>query len=132
LCHVHKAQTKELKKFEVTRTEAEWKKMLTSEQYTITRKQGTEDLSKMLITIIMKMERIHVLAVTFPCLGSDTKFESGTGWPSFYKPLVAKNVEVSKDGALVWSGTKYIVLVVVPTWGMCLMMVLNQQAYAIA
>jgi hypothetical protein len=62
------AQPKNVKKFEVTRTEAEWKKMLTSEQYTITRKQGTEDLSKMLITIIMKMERIHVLAVTFPCL----------------------------------------------------------------
>ena len=94
------AQSKNKKKFEVTRSEAEWKKMLTPEQYYVTREQGTErPFSK-------GYNDNHEKGI-YACIGcglnlfsSDHKFESGTGWPSFYKPLVAKNVEVSKDGTL--------------------------------
>jgi peptide-methionine (R)-S-oxide reductase len=93
------AQSKNTKKFEVTRTEAEWKKMLTPEQYHVTREQGTE------APFDNAYNNNHEKGI-YSCVGcglelftSDNKFESGTGWPSFYKPLVKKNVEVSEDGA---------------------------------
>jgi peptide-methionine (R)-S-oxide reductase len=93
------AQTKNMKKFEVTRTEAEWRKMLTPEQYTITRKQGTERPFQNAYHDNHDKGTYSCIGCSLPLFSSDTKFESGTGWPSFYKPLVAKNVEVSKDGA---------------------------------
>lgn len=92
------AQSRNAKKFEVTRTEAEWKKILTPEQYHVAREQGTE------APYNNAYNENHEKGI-YSCIGcglqlftSDNKFESGTGWPSFYKPLVKKNVEVSKDG----------------------------------
>jgi peptide-methionine (R)-S-oxide reductase len=93
------AQPKNMKKFEVTRTEAEWKKMLTPEQYNVTRKQGTERPFQNAYNGNHAKGTYSCIGCALPLYSSDTKFESGTGWPSFYKPLVAKNVEVSKDGA---------------------------------
>lgn len=91
------AQSGNTKKFEVTRTEAEWKKMLTPEQYYVTREQGTER------PFNNEYNDNHQKGI-YSCIGcglelfsSEHKFESGTGWPSFYKPLVKKNVEISKD-----------------------------------
>jgi len=74
-------------KFEVTHTDAEWRKLLTPAQYDILRRQGTEPaFSSPLLN--------EHLAGTFICAGCDlplfsskTKFESGTGWPSFWRPL---------------------------------------------
>ena len=93
------AQSKNQKKFEVTRTDAEWKKMLTPLQYNVTRKQGTE-------TPFDNEYNDNHEKGTYSCIGcdlllfsSDHKFESGTGWPSFYQPLEKKNVEVSTDDA---------------------------------
>ncbi len=87
------------KKFPVTKTEAEWRKILTSEQYHVAREQGTE-------TPFRNAYHDNHAKGTYYCIGcgaelfrSDTKFESGTGWPSFYMPSVAKNVEVSSDDA---------------------------------
>ncbi|MCY7421064.1 MAG: peptide-methionine (R)-S-oxide reductase MsrB [Chitinophagaceae bacterium] len=88
------------KQFAFKKTDAEWKKMLTDEQYRVARKQGTE--------------RPYSNAYwdnhekgTYVCVGcgqelftSETKFESGTGWPSFYQPVNKKNVEVSDDNTL--------------------------------
>ena len=73
--------------FEVTHTDAEWRKLLTAEQYRILRQQGTE---APFTSPLLKEHR----AGTFTCAGcqlpafsSTTKFESGTGWPSFWQPL---------------------------------------------
>jgi peptide-methionine (R)-S-oxide reductase len=93
------AQTKNMKKFEVTRTEAEWKEMLTPEQYKVTRQQGTETPFQNAYNDNHEKGTYSCIGCNLPLFSSDNKFESGTGWPSFYKPLVAKNVEVSKDGA---------------------------------
>ncbi|MDQ6814982.1 MAG: peptide-methionine (R)-S-oxide reductase MsrB [Bacteroidota bacterium] len=93
------AQTEKMKKFEVTRTEAEWKKMLTPAEYTVTRKQGTERPFQNAYYDNHEKGTYLCIGCDLPLFSSDTKFESGTGWPSFYKPLVAKNVEVSKDGS---------------------------------
>lgn len=73
--------------FEVTHTEAEWRKLLTPEQYRVLREEGTErPFTSPLLTEHRKG--------TFTCAGCKlplfdvaTKFESGTGWPSFWQPL---------------------------------------------
>lgn len=88
------------KQFAFKKTDAEWKKMLTDEQYRVARKQGTER------PYANEYWDNHEKG-TYVCVGcgqelfsSNTKFESGTGWPSFYQPLVKKNVEVSDDNTL--------------------------------
>ncbi len=88
------------KKYEVSRTEAEWKKMLTKEQYLVARKQGTER------PYSNEYWDNHEKG-TYVCIGcgqklfsSATKFESGTGWPSFYQPINKKVAEVSTDNTL--------------------------------
>lgn len=94
------AQSKNKNKFEVTRTEAEWKKMLTPEQYHVTREQGTETPFNNAYNNNHEKGIYYCIGCSLPLFTSDNKFESGTGWPSFYKPLVQKNVAISRDGAL--------------------------------
>lgn len=91
------AQSKNHDRFEVTRTEAEWKKILTPEQYHVTREQGTETPYNNAYNNNHEKGNYYCIGCNLPLFTSDNKFESGTGWPSFYKPLVAKNVQVSKD-----------------------------------
>jgi peptide-methionine (R)-S-oxide reductase len=85
--------------FPVTHTEAEWKAMLTPEQYSVLRESGTER------PFTSPLNDEHGKG-TFTCAGcdqklfaSETKFESGTGWPSFYQPL-ANAVGTEEDGTL--------------------------------
>src|SRR5207248_926883 len=74
-------------KFEIEKTDAEWRAQLTPQQYEILRKQGTERPGS---SPLLKEHRKGVFACAgcdLPLFSSDTKFESGTGWPSFYQPL---------------------------------------------
>lgn len=91
------AQSKNKKKYEVTRTEAEWKKLLTPQQYHVTREQGTEAPFNNAYNDNHEKGIYSCIGCNLPLFSSEHKFESGTGWPSFYMPLVKKNVEVSKD-----------------------------------
>ena len=84
--------------FPVQKTDAEWRSSLTDDQYEVLREHSTERAG----SSPLNHEKRHG---TFVCAGcgqdlfsSDTKFESGTGWPSFYKPLdnaVATTVDKS-------------------------------------
>jgi len=74
-------------KFEVEKTEAEWRAQLTPRQYDILRDHGTEPPHS---SPLLKEHRKGVFACAgcdLPLFSSDTKFESGTGWPSFYQPI---------------------------------------------
>jgi peptide-methionine (R)-S-oxide reductase len=84
----------------VVKTVAEWKKELTPEQYHVTREAGTER------AFSGKYWDNHE-AGTYRCVGcgtelfsSKTKFESGTGWPSFYEPIAKENVATHSDRTL--------------------------------
>ena len=89
-------------------TDEQWRERLTPEQYEVLRGQGTEPP--------FTGEYVHVKEDgTYRCAGcgaelfdSGTKFESGTGWPSFYEPAVAENVELHKDRSFGMTRTEVI------------------------
>jgi peptide-methionine (R)-S-oxide reductase len=91
--------TQAQKKFPVTKTAAEWKKNLTAEQYRVAREEGTETPYKNEYWDNHEKGTYYCVACGQPLFSSDAKFESGTGWPSFYQPINKKAVEVSKDGS---------------------------------
>ncbi len=75
----------------VVKTDAEWKKILTSEQYSVLREHGTERAFTSPLNDIHNHGTFSCAACHTPLFLSDTKFDSGTGWPSFYAPI-SKNV----------------------------------------
>ncbi len=88
---------KTAKKFEVTKTTVEWKKQLTPEQYRVTREEGTEPPFKNAYFDNHEKGSYSCIGCGQVLFSSTTKFESGTGWPSFYQPLNQKVVEQSRD-----------------------------------
>jgi peptide-methionine (R)-S-oxide reductase len=73
--------------FAVTHTDAEWQKLLTPDQYAVLRQAATEPAGT---SPLLNEHRKGIFACAgcdLPLYSSDTKFESGTGWPSFWKPL---------------------------------------------
>ncbi|MGH6740035.1 MAG: peptide-methionine (R)-S-oxide reductase MsrB [Bradyrhizobium sp.] len=68
-------------------SDAEWKKRLSPEQYNILRKHGTERAGTSALNHEKRKGVFDCAGCDLPLFSSDTKFESGTGWPSFFKPL---------------------------------------------
>ena len=73
--------------FEVTKTDAEWQKILTPEQFNVLRKHGTERAGTSPLDKMYAAGEYHCAGCDLPVYSSETKFDSGTGWPSFYQPL---------------------------------------------
>jgi peptide-methionine (R)-S-oxide reductase len=82
---------------ELNLTDEQWRERLTSEQYEVLRRQGTErPFAGKYVNV--KDDGVYTCAgCGAELFNSDTKFESGTGWPSFYEPAVAENVELRED-----------------------------------
>ncbi len=81
----------------VAKTDAEWQAQLTPEQFTIARGKGTEAPH---CGTLLDNKRDGVYACrccALPLFVSDAKFDSGTGWPSFFQPLAAENVTTHED-----------------------------------
>ncbi len=83
----------------VVKTEAEWKAALTPEEFQVLREEGTERA----FTGKLVHEKRAGVFVCAGCglelFGSETKFESGTGWPSFWAPVKAENVMIVEDNS---------------------------------
>lgn len=75
------------KQFEVTRTEAEWRAVLTDAQFRILRKHDTERPGTSPLNDEHRVGIYHCAGCDLPVYSSEAKFESGTGWPSFTAPL---------------------------------------------
>jgi peptide-methionine (R)-S-oxide reductase len=74
-------------KFAIMKTEDEWKKVLTPEQFNVLRKHGTERAGSSPLDKTYDPGMYNCAACDLPLFSSDTKFNSGTGWPSFFRPL---------------------------------------------
>jgi peptide-methionine (R)-S-oxide reductase len=84
-------------KYAVTKTDDEWKKILTPEQFTVARKAGTERAFSGKYWDNHEKGTYYCVCCGVPLFSSETKFESGTGWPSFYTPLNKKYVGERED-----------------------------------
>jgi len=92
----------------IDKSEEEWRKQLTPEQYRVMREKGTErpftgEYEK------TKETGMYVCAgCGNPLFSSDTKYESGSGWPSFYQPLTEESVRTEEDGSMFMKRTEVL------------------------
>jgi peptide-methionine (R)-S-oxide reductase len=75
------------KTFEVTKTDAEWRRSLSEPAFTVLRKHGTERAFSSPLDKEHRRGAFHCAGCDLPLFASDTKFDSGTGWPSFWTSL---------------------------------------------
>lgn len=87
------------KQFTVTKTDAEWQASLTPEQYRVLRKHGTERAGTSPLDKTYDPGVYHCAGCGQPLFTSNTKFDSGTGWPSFFDPIEGA-IETTIDRSL--------------------------------
>jgi peptide-methionine (R)-S-oxide reductase len=92
----------------VMKTDAEWREQLTPEQYEVMRKHGTERPFTGVYNDTKDPGVYRCAACGTELFRSDTKFDSGTGWPSFFAPADAENVELRDDNSLFMRRTEVL------------------------
>lgn len=92
----------------VEKSDEEWKSILSPEQFKVARKKGTE------LAFTGKYHDYHLEGIyQCVCCGTDlfdseTKFDSGTGWPSFWKPVAKENIKTETDWSLLMARTEVL------------------------
>ncbi len=89
-------------------TDEQWRERLTPQQYEILRRHGTERPFTGEYVNVKDDGVYRCAGCGAELFSSDTKFESGTGWPSFYEPAVARNVELRQDRSLGMARTEVL------------------------
>ncbi len=92
----------------VHKSDAEWKAQLTDEQFRVTRKKGTERAFSGATWDNHAQGTYRCVCCGTPLFASDTKFESGTGWPSFWQPVAKENVREEDDSSLFMRRTEVV------------------------
>jgi peptide-methionine (R)-S-oxide reductase len=92
----------------VVKTESEWKAQLTDEQYEVTRLKGTERAFTGEYWDNKDKGTYTCVCCDLELFASDTKFKSGTGWPSFYEPIKAENVGEISDNSYGWNRVEVV------------------------
>ena len=91
--------TEETMANKIAKTEEEWKKQLSPEQYFVTRHAGTEPAFTGKYWKTKDKGTYHCVCCGAPLFESETKFDSGTGWPSFYRPVDSAAVAEKTDSS---------------------------------
>lgn len=78
----------------------EWRQILTPEQFRVTRKHGTERPNSSPLNVEKRDGVFHCVCCDAPLFRSDAKYDSGTGWPSFYEPVSPSAVSAHEDRGL--------------------------------
>ena len=98
----------EYKGEKIVKTEAEWRKQLTKEPFYVLREKGTERAFTGKLNDNHEAGDYHCAACRLKLFSSKAKFESGTGWPSFYQPVAAVNVTEETDTSFGSSRTEVL------------------------
>ena len=86
--------------FEIEHSDADWRQRLTPAQYAVLRGHGTERPGSSPLDHETAKGTYTCAGCGLPVYGSDTKYDSGTGWPSFFQPVAAENVTAHTDNSL--------------------------------
>ena len=92
----------------VKKSEQEWRKELTPEQYEVVRNKGTEAPFTSELNDVKDAGQFVCVACGQPVFSSENKFDSGTGWPSFDRPMDDENVETEADNSLLMRRTEVL------------------------
>ena len=90
----------------ITKSEAEWRAQLSPESYHVTRQKGTERAFSGPLHNSKQAGTYHCICCGQALFSSETKFDSGTGWPSFWAPLSEEAVETEEDNSLFMQRTE--------------------------
>jgi peptide-methionine (R)-S-oxide reductase len=93
---------------QIEKTEREWREQLTPEQYHVMREHGTERAFTGRYWDAHEDGTYHCAACDAELFTSDTKFDSGTGWPSFWEPANLENVELHRDRSFLMVRTEVL------------------------
>jgi peptide-methionine (R)-S-oxide reductase len=93
---------------EITKSDEQWRRELTPQQYDILRRKGTERPFSGRYVYTEDDGMYRCAACGSALFSSETKFDSGTGWPSFTEPAVAENVELREDRSLLMRRTEVV------------------------
>jgi peptide-methionine (R)-S-oxide reductase len=92
----------------IIKSDEEWKSLLTPEQYRITRQKGTEQAFTGKYYHFKEGGIYHCVCCGNELFGSETKFDSGTGWPSFYAPISQENIRTAEDESFLMKRTEVL------------------------
>jgi len=92
----------------VKKSEQEWKQQLTQEQFRVTRQKGTERAFTGEYHDKKEPGTYKCVCCGQPLFSSETKYDSGTGWPSFYAPIKDENVSYERDRSLFMTRTEVL------------------------
>lgn len=92
----------------IERTAAEWKEQLSAEAYYVLREKGTEQAFTGAYWDLKKPGIYHCAGCQLPLFDAETKFKSGTGWPSFYAPIDSKFIKEVPDNTDGWTRTEVL------------------------
>lgn len=92
----------------IVKTDQEWKDLLSDESYHVSRENGTERAFTGKYWNVYRNGTYHCICCDLPLFSSETKFKSGTGWPSFYAPINSDNVGEILDKSHGWNRVEVI------------------------
>ena len=92
----------------IVKTDEEWRSQLTQEQYEVTRRKGTEPPFCGMFHDHKQGGTYHCVCCDLPLFSSSHKFTSGTGWPSFLKPINEEHIDYKQDNSLVMRRTEIV------------------------
>lgn len=92
----------------IRKSDAEWQAHLTPQQYKVTRRAGTEPAFTGAYHATKDPGTYHCICCDAPLFRSETKFDSGTGWPSFFQPIAGDSVAEHEDNSLFMRRTEVV------------------------
>jgi len=94
--------------WDLFKTDSEWKEILTPEQYRITRQKGTERAFTGEYNDLKKKGVYACVCCGQELFSSESKYDSGSGWPSYWEPISGENVALERDGSLGMARTEAV------------------------